>query len=209
MFKTSSEKEAVMKTFLAMVGAMVLSLACGADTTAGFTLEEPDPATGEPLAAMGGAFLLQASLHMEDELAASRLARRQSRQPQVLQYCERVRSEGLQGRAELEALARPRGVSLARAPSAEAERQLAQLASRNGGAFDRLYLASRMRALSAGMEVFATHASRGRDTELRAWAGRLHGRLRESYDMAANLHQTMYANHGWDNGSGVPFDGSR
>jgi putative membrane protein len=198
--------EGVMRPLFSVAATACLAFACGGDAS---DWELLGAVESEALETTDSLFLLQASQQVEEELAASRLARTQSRQPQVLQFSERVRVDRLHARAELVELARSRRVSLASGPTADAERQLAQLASRNGGAFDRVFLANRMRSLMAGMQVFGTESTRGRDTELRAWAGRVQQRLRESYDVAANLHQLMYMNHGFDNSSGVPFEGSR
>src|SRR5436190_1930832 len=100
-----------MKTCMAMAGVTALFCACGGDDAA-FEVQGEE-AGEDALEAGDTTFLWQASLHMEDELAASRLARRQSRQPQVLQFSEGVRADRQQARVELEALARPRRVALA------------------------------------------------------------------------------------------------
>jgi len=132
-------------------------------------------------------FVRKASGGNLTEIALGRLAADQASSDDVKTYAARMVADHTQANEQLGKLAGSKGIQIATAPDVAQQQDIDRLKGLDGAAFDRAYsdLMVKSHKLTAGL--YELEASKGEDTEIRAFAHDTLPLLREHEKLADSL----------------------
>jgi len=168
-----------MKTLFAVLFAAVIGL-----------VAVPAPAQ-MALSPVDRGFVLEAASDGVAEVELGRLATQRAASDAVRQFGQRMMTDHGAANQELMQLAQRKGVTLPQQPDAKHRAAIDRLAALTGPQFDQAYMAEMMRDHQADAVVFEREVREGQDPELRAWASKVLGTVREHQRLAADIHSRI------------------
>lgn len=146
------------------------------------------PGNSESLARDDRSFLEQAAQNGHAEMEASRLAAQKAGDPQVKRFAQTMVDEHTRMAAELDALARSKGVTLPTEPSLLQKGKLKLLSSADGPAFTRRYVESfGVEAHEETIALFQKGSREAKDPQVKAFAEKGLPSLQRHLQMARGL----------------------
>jgi len=136
-------------------------------------------------------FMLEAASDGVAEVELGRLAMQRAASDAVRQFGQRMVTDHGGANQELMQLAQRKGVMLPQQPDAKPRAAIDRLAALTGPQFDQAYMAEMMRDHQADVVVFEREVREGQDPELRAWASKVLGTVREHLRLAADIHSRI------------------
>ncbi|HVI56874.1 MAG TPA: DUF4142 domain-containing protein [Luteibacter sp.] len=132
-------------------------------------------------------FVRKASSGNLSEIALGKLAADQASSDDVKKYAARMVADHTDANEKLGKLAGSKGIQIAAAPDAAQQQEIDRLKGLDGAAFDRAYsdLMVKSHKLTAGL--YELEATKGEDTEIRAFAHDTLPVLREHEKLADSL----------------------
>lgn len=132
-------------------------------------------------------FVRKASSGNLTEIALGRLAADQASSDDVKRYAARMVVDHTQANEKLGKLAGSKGVQIATAPDVAQQQDIDRLKDLDGAAFDRAYADLMVRSHKLTTGLYELEATKGEDTEIRAFAHDTLPVLREHEKLADSL----------------------
>jgi putative membrane protein len=136
-------------------------------------------------------FMLEAASGGVAEVELGRLAVQRAASDVVRQFGQRMMTDHGAANQELMQLAQQKGVMLPQQPDAKHRAAIDRLAALTGAQFDQAYMAEMMRDHQADAVVFEREVREGQDADLRAWASKVLGTVREHQRVAGDIHSRI------------------
>jgi putative membrane protein len=156
--------------FLALVGASTAALAADAERT-------------PPAASV---FVKKATLDGMTEVEAGKVALKKSEDPQIRSFAQRMVTDHSKAGAELESIAKTKGLAAPKQLDAEHEAMLNSLKDKSGADFDRAYAEHMNMDHSKAIALFES-ASKSDDPQLAQFAKKTLPTLQEHKELAQKL----------------------
>ncbi|WP_213949200.1 DUF4142 domain-containing protein [Luteibacter sp. dw_328] len=132
-------------------------------------------------------FVRKASSGNLTEIALGKLAADQASSDDVKKYAARMVTDHTQGNEQLGKLAGSKGIQIATAPDVAQQHDIDRLKGLDGAAFDRAYSDVMVRSHKLTAGLYELEATKGEDTEIRAFAHDTLPVLREHEKLADSL----------------------
>lgn len=132
-------------------------------------------------------FVRKASSGNLTEIALGKLAADQASSDDVKKYAARMVTDHTQANEQLGKLAGSKGIQIATAPDVAQQQDIDRLKNLDGAAFDRAYSDLMVKSHKLTTGLYDLEASKGEDTEIRAFAKDALPVLREHEKLADSL----------------------
>nr|WP_063573185.1 DUF4142 domain-containing protein [Luteibacter rhizovicinus] len=132
-------------------------------------------------------FVRKASSGNLTEIALGKLAADQASSDDVKKYAARMVTDHTQGNEQLGKLAGSKGIQIATAPDVAQQQDIDRLKGLDGATFDRAYSDLMVRSHKLTTGLYELEATKGEDTEIRAFAHDTLPVLREHEKLADSL----------------------
>lgn len=132
-------------------------------------------------------FVRKASSGNLTEIALGRLAAEQASSGDVKKYAARMVADHTHANEQLGKLAGSKGIQIATAPDVAQQQDIDRLKALDGAAFDRAYSDLMVRSHKLTTGLYELEATKGEDTEIRAFAHDTLPVLREHEKLADSL----------------------
>lgn len=134
-------------------------------------------------------FVTKAADHGQSEVALAKLASQQASNPEVRRYAQKLVNDHTKVNSELMNIASTKNVKLDKEDTQD--RTYRRLSERSGSDFDQEFVEQMIDMHEADIKLFEKTAEDAKDQELRSFASRHVGHLREHLQQAQNLRQTI------------------
>lgn len=134
-------------------------------------------------------FVTKAADHGQSELALAQLASQQASNPEVRSFAQKLVNDHTKVNSELMKLAGNKNVKLDQEDSKD--RTYKRLSNRSGSDFDQEFVEQMIDMHEADVKLFEKTAEDAKDQELRSFASRHVGHLREHLQRAQSLRQSI------------------
>ena len=143
------------------------------------------------MSAVDRGFMLEAASGGVAEVELGRLASQRAGSDAVRQFGQRMMTDHGAANQELMQLAQRKGATLPQQPDAKHRAALDRLATMSGAQFDQAYMAEMVKDHQADAAVFEREVREGQDAEVRAWASKVLGTVREHQRLAGDIHSRI------------------
>ena len=148
-----------------------------------------------PLGAADAAFINTAGTGDLGEFQEAQLAQKNSRNPKVLAFANKLITDHSQGQDKLKQVAAAKNVTLPTAPSDLAMQQVSTLQSLKGRKFDREYVTDQVSDHQQMLQAFQAEAQGGTDPDVKAFASAGVPVIQSHLDAANALATSMATKH--------------
>ena len=146
-------------------------------------------------------FLTASAQDSISEVAVSEMAVKKATNPQVKAFAQRMVADHTAMNDEMKSMARQKGVSIPKRPDEQHAQQSAALSAMNGAEFDKAYMAAQVADHSKTVAKFEDQAKSAKDPEVRAFASRHAGMMRQHLNEAQRINDSLST--GMQRGTGM------
>jgi putative membrane protein len=155
----------------------------------------------DKLARKDRSFMEKAAKDSAAEVAAGKLASEKGSNDEVKKFGERMVQDHGKAGDELKELAQSKGVDLADATDRKHEREAKSLEKKSGADFDKAYMSQMVKDHQKDLKEMQKAAKNAKDPEVKAFAEKTAGVIKEHLDMARQIAADVGAKGGAKNAS--------
>lgn len=182
------------RSLIGWVGLMVCVMGTGCAT------KKVDK--NSPLMATEQKFMVLAAQDSASEVTAGQLAAERATNPQVKQFAQRMVRDHTSMNEEIAQLGKTKGLKLPTRPDEQHMQETSMLGQMQGAEFDKAYMSAQVADHAKTVSKFEDIAQSASDPEVKAFAQRHSGMMRQHLDEARRINQSLGGAAGSGTGTG-------
>ena len=175
-----------------LIVGLTLAVVPGLAFAAGTTTDKAASKSGNTTLAKADAdFIKEAAMGGMMEVQLGKMAQDKAASDSVKQFGKKMEQDHTKANDELKKLAADKGVQIPTALDKKHQNKIDKLAKASGADFDRQYMSDMVSDHKTDVKEFQKQADKGKDSDLKNWAGQTLPTLKEHLQLAQSTEQQV------------------